>query len=195
MVAREGRHAEAVYLYEWNVKVSAAFLEILGYVEVLLRNAIDRQFPATYPLTSLSPGDSRVWLCDPAILTVEGGEKVKEAIARLHREQKQPSRDRVIASLSFGFWHALFSGTYEELWRSTLFKAFPHGTGSRREISNLLGPILHFRNRVAHHEAIFFSDLERQHLRILRLASLIDPEAEEYISARSRVERLLLEMP
>jgi hypothetical protein len=64
------------------------------------------------------------------------------------------------------------------LWRSTIFRAFPHGNGSRREIANLVGPILHFRNRVAHHEAIFFSNLERQHARILRLTGLIDGEAE-----------------
>jgi hypothetical protein len=193
--ARGGCYADAVSLYEWNVKVSATFLEILCHVEVLLRNAIDREFPATEPQASLSILDAEVWLCDPAILTVESRQKVDEAISRLHRERKRPTRDRVIASLSFGFWHALFSGAYEELWRSTIFRAFSHGQGSRREVANLIGPILHFRNRIAHHEAIFFSNLERQHARILRLAGLIDPEAERYIAAQSRVEKLLLEKP
>jgi hypothetical protein len=195
MEAREGHHVEAVSLYEWNVKISAAFMEILCHAEVLLRNAIDRQFPATDPQAALSFVNGTVWLCDPETLTVESREKVDEAISRLHRERKRATRDRVIASLSFGFWHALFSGAYEELWRSTLFKAFPDGRGTRREIANLLGPILHFRNRIAHHEAIFFSNLDRQHSRILKLAYLIDPEAEEYIAAQSRVSKLLLEMP
>ena len=193
--ARDGCHADAVALYEWNVRVSAAFLEILCHVEVLLRNAIDQEFPATDPQASLPILDPGVWLCDPTTLTVESRQKVDEAISRLHRERKRPTRDRVIASLSFGFWQALFSGTYEQLWRSTLSRAFPHGNGSRREIANLVGPILHFRNRIAHHEAIFFSNLERQHTRILRLAGLIDPDAERYIAGQSRVEELLREMP
>lgn len=195
MNASGGRHADAVALYEWNVKISAAFLEILCHLEVLLRNAIDRQFPATDSRAHLPDPDSGIWLCDPATLTSESREKVDEAITRLQRERKQPTRDRVIASLSFGFWQTLFSGMYEDLWRTALFNAFPYGNGSRREVANLVAPIGHFRNRIAHHEAIFFSDLERQHARILRLAGLIDPEAERYIARQSRAEGLLTAKP
>lgn len=193
--ARDGQHEHAVALYEWNVRVSAAFMELLCHLEVLLRNAIDRQFPASDPRASLSILYSHVWLCDPAVLTPESRERVNEAIARLQSERKRPTRDRVVASLTFGFWQALFSGVYEELWRRTLFKAFPHGNGKRREIANLAGSTLHFRNRVAHHEAIFFSDLRGRHHQILRLANAIDPAAARYIAALSRVEKLLLEMP
>jgi hypothetical protein len=193
--ARDDRHLDAVALYEWNAQVSASFLEILCHVEVLLRNAIDRQFPATDPQAPLSILDSSVWLSNPAILTAESREKVNEAITRLQREKKRPTRDRVIASLSFGFWQALFSGTYEELWRKRLWRAFPHGSGKRREIANLTGPILHFRNRVAHHEPIFFSNLEGHHARILELAGLIDEDAERYIASLSRVEGLMRDRP
>lgn len=195
MKARDDQHLDAVALYEWNAQVSAAFLEILCHVEVLLRNAIDRQFPATDPQAHLSIVDSRVWLCDPTILTAGSRERVNDAIARLQRERKRPTRDRVIASLSFGFWQTLFSGAYEELWRKRLWRAFPHGSGKRREVANLTGPILHFRNRVAHHEPIFFSNLERHHSRILELARLIDEEAKRYIASLSRVEQLLRERP
>jgi len=125
LIARGSNHLDAVALYEWNAKISAAFLEILCHLEVLLRNTIDRQFPATDSRAPLSILHSEVWLCDPATLTAASREKVNEAIARLQREGKRPTRDRVIASLSFGFWQALFSGVYEELWRTTLFKAFP----------------------------------------------------------------------
>lgn len=193
--ARDDRHEAAVALYNWNATISAAFLEVLCHLEVLLRNAIDRHFTKTEPGIPLSVLDSGVWLCDPAVLTVESREKVNEAIARLQCEHKRPTRDRVIASLSFGFWQALFSGVYEELWRTTLFRAFPNGNGKRREIAHLAGPILHFRNRIAHHEAIFSSNLKSRHDQILRLAGIIDLEAERHISALSRVEKLLLEMP
>jgi hypothetical protein len=65
----------------------------------------------------------------------------------------------------------------------------------RRDIANISAPILHFRNRIAHHEAIFSSDLKARHDQILKLAGSIDPEAEQYIATLSRVEKLLLEKP
>ena len=193
--AADDRHPKAVSLYNWNAEVSAAFLEVIYHLEVLMRNAIDQQFPATDPASAVSIAQANVWLCDAAVLTDESREKVNEAIGRLQRGGKRPTRGRVIASLSFGFWQALFSSVYEELWRRSLAGAFPNGNGKRREIANLIGPILHFRNRIAHHEAIFSSDLTGQHARILRLAGLIDIEAEGYIESLSRVQGLLLEMP
>lgn len=193
--ACDGEHDRAVALYNWNAEISAAFLEIIYHLEILFRNAIDRQFPASEADAQLTILRSDIWLCDPAVLTDESREKVNDAIGRLQRERKQPTRGRVIASLSFGFWQALFSGVYEGLWRTRLFGAFPHGNGRRRQIANLSGPILHFRNRIAHHEAIFSSDLDVRHDQILMLAGIIDTEAQSYIAALSRVKKLLLEMP
>lgn len=190
-----GDHRRAVALYNWNAEISAAFLEVIYHLEVLMRNAIDHQFPESDPIAPLSILTPNVWLCDPATLTEEGRERVNDAIKRLQREGRRPTRGRVISSLTFGFWQALFSGVYEDLWRATLWKAFPYGTGKRREIANLAGPILHFRNRIAHHESIFSSNLNEHHTRILKLAGIIDAEAEEYIASVSRVEKLLLEMP
>lgn len=54
---------------------------------------------------------------------------------------------------------------------------------------------LNLRNRIAHHEAIFFSDLRNRHVEILRLARTIDPEAARYVAGLSRIEDLLDEMP
>lgn len=193
--AANDRHPKAVSLYNWNAEVSAAFLEVIYHLEVLMRNAIDRQFPTTDPASPASIAEANVWLCDGSVLTDESREKVNEAIGRLQRGGKRPTRGRVIASLSFGFWQALFSSVYEELWRKSLAGAFPHGNGKRREVANLVGPILHFRNRIAHHEAIFSSDPAGQHARIMRLASLIDIEAGSYIASLSRVQALLDDMP
>jgi hypothetical protein len=41
------RHDRAVALYVWNAEISSAMLGTLHHLEVLLRNAIDRQFPST----------------------------------------------------------------------------------------------------------------------------------------------------
>jgi hypothetical protein len=195
LLACEAEHDRAAALYNWNAAMSAAFLEVIYHLEVLMRNAIDRQFPATDPTAAVSILTADVWLCDPKTLTDEGRERVNEAIKRLQREGRRPTRARLVSSLTFGFWQALFSGVYEDLWRARLSKAFPNGSGKRREIANLTGPILHFRNRVAHHESIFSSDLTGQHNRILKLAGIIDREAEQYIAAQSRIRDLLLAKP
>jgi len=125
--ASDGDHGRAVAVYNWNAEISAAFMEVLYHLEVLLRNAIDRQFPEVPADRSLSICVADAWLCDPRLLTDESRERVNEAIQRLVLEQKKPTRGRVVASLSFGFWRALFSGRYEELWRSRLHGAFPMG--------------------------------------------------------------------
>jgi hypothetical protein len=193
--ACDGDRDRAVALYNWNAEVSAAFLEVLYHLEVLLRNAIDRQFPAADSDDCLSICYHDVWLCNPAILTDESRSKVNDGIARLTMENKRPTRGRVIASLTFGFWGALFSGRYEGLWRTTLVRAFPHGNGRRREINELATVIQRFRNRIAHHEAIFSIDLQNKLEQHLRLAGIIDAEARAYIQDLSRVGKLLMEQP
>jgi len=193
--ACDGEHDRAVALYNWNAEASSAFMEILYHLEVLLRNAIDRQFPAGASDGCLSICIYDTWLCNPAILTEESRSRVNEGITRLTLEGKRPTRGRVIASMTFGFWGALFSGRYEDLWRSTLVKAFPNGDGRRRQINALATVIQRFRNRVAHHEAIFSLDLQKKLDQHLELVGIIDPEARTYIQSLSRVEKLLLEKP
>jgi Abi-like protein len=193
--ATEGTYDRAVALYNWNAEISAAFLEVLCHLEVLFRNAIDRQFPDSDPTAALSILRADCWLSDPALLTSDSREKVNDAIARLERVGKRPTRGRVIASLSFGFWHALFAGVYEDLWRARLASGFPHGNGRRRQVAGLAGQLLHFRNRIAHHEAIFPANLGNRHDEVLELARLIDAEAGAYIGALSRVPVLLTRRP
>jgi hypothetical protein len=193
--AAGGNHDRAVALYNWNAEISAAFLEILCHLEVLFRNSIDRQFPQSDPAAALSILRADCWLSDPGLLTRESREKVNDAIARLEKVGKRPTRGRVIASLSFGFWHALFAGVYEDLWRARLASGFPHGNGPRRQVAGLAGQLLHFRNRIAHHEAIFPGSLGNRHDEVLELASLIDTEAGTYIGALSRVPALLARKP
>ena len=81
----DGVHNRAVALYNWNAEVSAAFMEVLYHLEVLLRNAIDRQFPQTDADLCLSICVPSVWLCDPSVLTDESRGKVNAGIARLTR--------------------------------------------------------------------------------------------------------------
>jgi Abi-like protein len=189
--AADGHHDRAVALYAWNAEISAALLETLHHVEVLLRNAIDRQFPKTELDCKVSICNADVWLTDPAILEDPGREKVNDAISRLTGESRSPTRPRLVASLTLGFWVALFAGRYEDLWRSTLLDAFPNGDGRRNQVRKVLARILQLRNQIAHHEAIFDRDLHTDHAAMLDVAGLIDAEARDYIASLSKVGDLL----
>ena len=186
-----GDHEAAVALYVWNARISAAMFETLHHVEVLLRNAIDMQF---MPVDS-SAAAAVTWLGDAKILNEASRQRVRETTERIRRDGKMPTRGRTVAGLSFGFWRALFDRKYQRLWISHLHRAFPGGSGDRREVATVMSNLLPFRNRLAHHETIIRRPITSHYDEILTLAELIDPHARVWIESVSRVNQVLRERP
>ena len=78
------------------------------------------------------------------------------------------------------------------LWRPALHKAFSNRTGlARKQAYQPLDYLRTFRNRIAHHEAIFERDLRRDYEKIVRVTGWISPEARAWIKEHSRVPELL----
>jgi hypothetical protein len=189
--ATDGNWSDAISLYDWNVCVSAAFFETISYTEVLLRNAIDAQFPpAAHDALA-----EKSWVCDPEILGGKSLERVAEAVDGLERMKKRPTRARVIASLSFGFWRALFDKRYKGLWIDRLHRGFPNGNGDRKQVAQLMSNLNPFRNRLAHHESIINANIAARHAELIELTSLVDAEAGRWVEARSCVPGLLVWRP
>lgn len=70
------------------------------------------------------------------------------------------SNDRLVSSVTFGFWTYLFTKKPFAAGGKTLLQIFPakaHGLG-QRAVYNELQDIKDFRNSIAHHEAICFDD-------------------------------------
>jgi hypothetical protein len=189
--AAESDHELALALYVWNAQISAAALETLHHVEVLLRNTVDAQFQ---PLDHAAAPQT-TWLEDPSLLTTKSRERVTETIERITAEHKTPTRGRVVAGLPFGFWRALFDRKYESLWVAHLHRAFPNGSGERRQVSKALSRLVPFRNRLAHHETIIGKSIERYHAEMLSLAELIDADARAWIESISHVGDVLAKRP
>jgi hypothetical protein len=187
----EGDHEHAVALYVWNAQVSAACVETLHHVEVLLRNTIDAQFAPV--IAAAAPAES--WLEDPQILNADSRKRVGETIARVRKDGKKPTRGRVVAGLSFGFWRALFDRKYHQLWDTHLHRAFPHGSGNRSELASLMSRLVPFRNRVAHHETIIRRPITTHYDDMLELAGLIDTDARTWIESVTRVPAALEQRP
>jgi hypothetical protein len=187
----DGDHEEALTLYVWNARISAAMFETLHHVEVLLRNAVDAQF---VPLeTDADPRTT--WLWNPSLLSEPARARVATTISRIRREGRIPTRGRVVAGLSFGFWRALFDRKYDQLWVSHLHHAFPDGDGSRAEVAKLMATLVPFRNRLAHHETIMRRPIGQHYEELLTLAALISSNASRWIESVSRVPAVLSERP
>lgn len=191
-----GDETLALKLYEWNTEVSAASMEVLAYLEVLLRNAIDRE------LSKFADEDHRKlpWF----MLSSVNGPLHKEIAADVERARERlrgisPRRDargQIIAGLSFGFWTALFKAPYEDLWRSALTHALP-GTpsGSRKNVTVALERTRKFRNRLAHHDSLLAQDILLELDTMLSIVEWIDPDARTWVDGIQRVTGVYTKRP
>jgi hypothetical protein len=158
--ACNGDKQKALQLYRLNIKLSQNFYAILSMFEVALRNAINIHYSHHFSdkewLKNQCIGNG--FLNNNAFQTgrFKSKKKVDSAIRELGVRY---THDRVIASLSLGFWVNLFAPIQFRLAGQNLHKIFsnrPKGT-LPRQIFAELNIILDFRNRVAHHEPICFN--------------------------------------
>lgn len=190
-VAVSSDDTAAVELYEWNIVVSGAFYEVLGMVEVLLRNAMHTQLVHW----QLRRGRSCAWFDDPTTgLHQRSIDDVTKARGRLHVPATQ---GRIVAELPFGFWRYLLERRYQTtLWPQALRRGFPHlGAGGRRVLRDTVLDLQGLRNRIAHHEPIHGIDLSRRHRQSLDVAGYIDPAAARWVQRLSRVPSVLQRRP
>ena len=194
MVAANHDRESARELYEWNISISAAFFELISHVEIALRNAVDGI------LEGLEVKDTaRVtvrhgwWFASPTFLTDHDLSFHETAKRHLGRKADGASRDKVLASMTFGIWDAVFGPSYEQLFRKHLVYAFPYrGAGFKRESvqKNILA-LRNLRNRIAHHQAIFDQPLEERFEQAMELLGWIDPDLERWVAEICRVPHVL----
>ena len=190
-IEANGSRELAVRLYEWNAELSAGFMEVMHHVEVLLRNRIHNV------MTEAFPDNPEPWFKQDGIFAGEKGPRlIAEAEQRISQDGDEVSVGRVVASVSFGFWNGLFVRSYSTLWAQTLYKCFtPHGPGKRERIIEVTERTKAWRNRIAHHDRLIHRDLRANHDDLLKIAMWIDPEARDWILARSRVPALIAARP
>ena len=186
--AAGGNVQRAAELYEWSTKLAGAWHSHIGYVEVAVRNAIDREL-ATW---NASPTDGQGSPYGPD-WTVDGGadpllfrtigKPLREARDNARKEAQrrpkqhprrgaQPNHDDVVAQLSFGSWSRFVTAPQGPersganvnqvlLWGQALNRAFPGaaaGEPGRIWVGNQLEGIRRLRNRIAHHDNLLGVD-------------------------------------
>lgn len=132
------------------------FYGILNIFEVVLRNAINAHYQSVFNDTEwiesqMQPGGM--------IENAPQKNEVLRIIATL-RQNGRYTNDRVVSSVSFGFWTHLFTRQPFRLGGQNLLRIFPNRTAGlgQRAVFNELQEIKIFRNRIAHHEAICFDE-------------------------------------
>lgn len=190
VVATIGDEGAALALYVWNARLAGDLIEMIHHVEVLVRNAVHRQLRAAQPA-----GGLRSWLIDPAVLRAAEVSVVEAAIGRIGRLRRPVTEDRVLAGLPLSFWARLVGTSYSDLWVATLHRAFPAGSGSRRDAAGQLNRISQLRNDIAHHKSLLHVAAADRHDDLLRLAGAVDPAAAAWIGGISRVPATLASAP
>lgn len=182
----------AIKFYLWNARLSERFYFPLQCTEVTLRNSIHDVLSSVYgPDWPTDPKFERLVETD----TVKVIEKVQD---RIQKSGHPISTPRIVAGLSFDFWHIILTRPFDRpIWQTRLRAAFPHlpSNVKRRQVSVLVRDIKTFRNRIAHHEPIIGEDHSKLHTDMLNLVRFRCPETAGWMSYYSRVQVTLRERP
>ncbi|HEX20056.1 MAG TPA: hypothetical protein ENG78_04465 [Acidiferrobacteraceae bacterium] len=158
--------------YAWNIALCESLYPALQALEVSLRNSLHDAAVETF--------NSDSWFDDPRLIShpneLESIKKAKD-ILRIHNKPLESGR--IVAELQFGFWTSLFDRRYEQvLWPKLIKKvvpSMPKRLRTRRNLSKRFNRIRHIRNRVFHHEPIWYwTDLKQQHAGLLETISWIN---------------------
>lgn len=192
LLATDGDIRRARALYAHNLDLSEAFLPELYYLEVGLRNRLADALSSSY-----GPD----WASNPFLLKLFDDRQAAacQCVARDQRRKRGDSflPDHVVVSLSFGFWNSLLKPKQVSvLWADGLAQVLPEAKGlDAQTCFASLNAVRLWRNRIAHHRAIFHRGPMQNHQRIIASIGWISPPAARAIAAASRVPQVISRRP
>ncbi|MFI8778629.1 hypothetical protein ACIGH6_16275 [Brachybacterium paraconglomeratum] len=218
--AVQGDPRKAIDLYLWNLRLAAAFQEVLALVEIGLRNALDAQLRQWVPAQSGS--HSPEWLITgrpsplSTLVTAKTVGKMQRQAenARGLRSSSHPRRhaalthDDVLAQMTFGTLTALLPiantnaakyGAKRVLWGQALINGFPHlDTQTDPDglvLADRVSRLHLLRNRVAHMEPLLEVNVPARLTDAYTVLGLIDPDLRSLAAGSSRVRQVLASDP
>lgn len=208
----------ALALYRWHADLTAAVHSVLGFTEVIVRNAMDRQLQAWNDAES---GGHQSWLMNEpeAPLRSLSAGKRKEALNRAlkefsardvthHRHGHPVIHDDVLAQVTFGLWKELLpnhqpgagssteNANRDRLWGEALMNAFPNendpdGSATFWRVAH----VHHLRNRVSHMEPLLNIDVKDRVQDAFDLVRSIDRDVANWVTGGSRVAEMMNKKP
>lgn len=189
----------ALALYDWNSRVTAACLQDIGHLEVLIRNRYDAEL-LNYSANWSSETDL-LWEqetgFESARLVQRGSNNYsKKSLREALKHAPVKTHGHIVAELTFGFWTAL---TRKEraatVWTPILSSVFPGN--DRGVIHDRMVRLNTFRNRLAHWEPVFSrtTGLPKQLGEVNAVFISLSPDVSKWVGARSSVNMLLGSCP
>jgi len=194
--ASGGNVADAFALYEWNMRAAASVMELTSMIEVLARNALDRELRDW----AHQRRAGATWL-DVAPLDQQGMADIRKARDRATRRGRRPEvHGRVVAELPLGFWRYLVESRYlTALWVPATHRAFPAGDpdlrSRQKDVAFRMQQLNFIRNRAAHHEPIHSRDLRKDLRSALDLAEWISPAAASWVANTTSLPSIISNRP
>ena len=166
---------KSLLLYQSNIEISQSFYSNLSILEVSLRNTINKSCIIHF--------GSDNWLKEE--LPKELKRQIIEIETKLKRSGKEPTNDRIIAELNFGFWTTLFNRSNAKVFWKPLMKSFsdlPNDKRKRTVISAKLNRLRTFRNRIYHYDPIVWDirELVSRRAEIDKILTWIEPEIAKW---------------
>jgi hypothetical protein len=175
----------AFRLYLWNCALCEAFYISLHFSEIVCRNAIHKR---------LVERCGNKWFENQTFLGILDNGFNREVLAAIDGERRQHgarlTSHHIVSALNFAFWEHLMTKRFERLlWRQGILGSFPNApTGiGREDIRRLIETVRRWRNRIAHHRAIFDKGPSKKHQDALLLIQWACRETGEWVAASSKV--------
>ncbi|WP_395696880.1 hypothetical protein [Methylocella sp.] len=189
MPAAENILESALRYYIWNCRLCEGFHPVLHYSEILCRNSFNR---------ALIKRAGEQWYLNNTfrgILDDRNRDQLSSAIseeAKQHRDKM--TAHHVVSALTFGFWDHLATKRFERfIWAKGIQAIFPNApkTKTREDAHLLIESVRRWRNRIAHHRAIFDRGPTKKHGEALQLIEWVCPDTKAWVASISDIPAIL----
>ena len=193
MLAANGDKQLALRLYVWNAELCQSLYLPIQIAEIAARNAIHNVLQKRYPPD---------WSQSSSFISTLSEKLSKELSDARRKEQEQHGLhlkiDHIVSALSFGFWISLTTRYYYHiLWKPSIRLGFPYAPRgiTLDDINTSLSKLRTFRNRIAHHNAIFDKGPISQFQNVQKILSWICPETQWFVTHLASVSRVINDRP
>lgn len=195
---------KALELYLWNIQISSALFEIIGFYEVTLRNKI---FNVINKAFTHSIQDNYFIHSLPPLAR----NKIKTLIST-----KGITSPLIVSRLNFSFWTTVlenyfyYSGKSDKQGNPILPRLYKYNNAlfdipkrkTKHQFNRLIKKLIkitievnELRNRICHHEPIFKSDIHRIFIKMLFVIKYLDRNIYHLILKIERVTDILKNKP
>lgn len=191
--AAKGSKDLAFQFYVWNCALCEAFFLTMHFCEICTRNSIQ---------SSLIGRFGEHWYLDRYLGNILS-QRFKLQLDKAVQEEIQQhgafiTGNHVASALTFGFWEHLLTKRFEPiLWKGGTNLYFKGLEKSKplEEIRNLLIRLRQWRNRIAHHRAIFDKGPMKKHQEALQLIRWSCPVTAAWVAKSSLLPRVISMRP